>query len=63
MSATSKSSESSLGSKAAALVVLLIAAWIVFQLIKGFVIAVFWIGIVVFGLIAVFWAWRTLRSD
>jgi hypothetical protein len=60
---TSKSSGSSLGSKAVALLVLLVAAWIVFQLIKGFVIAVFWIGIVIFGLIAVFWAWRTLRSD
>jgi hypothetical protein len=60
---TSKSSGSSLGSKAVALLVLLIAAWIVFQLIKGFVIAVFWIGIVVFGLIAVLWAWRTLSKD
>jgi hypothetical protein len=60
---TSKSSGSSLGSKAVALLVLLVAAWIVFQLIKGFVIAVFWVGVVVFGLIAVFWAYRTLRSD
>jgi hypothetical protein len=60
---TSNSSGSSLGSKAVALLVLLIAAWIVFQLIKGFVIAVFWIGIVVFGLIAVLWAWRTLSKD
>jgi len=60
---TSKSSGASLGSKAVALLVLLVAAWIVFQLIKGFVIAVFWIGVVVFGLIAVFWAWRTLKSD
>jgi hypothetical protein len=60
---TSKSSGSSLGSKAVALLVLVIAAWIVFQLIKGFVIAVFWVGVVVFGLIAVFWAWRTLKSD
>jgi hypothetical protein len=60
---TSKSSGSSLGSKAVALLILLVAAWIVFQLIKGFVIAVFWIGIVVFGLIAVLWAWRTLSKD
>lgn len=60
---TPKSSGSSLGSKAVALLVLLVAAWIAFQLIKGFIIGVFWIGIVVFGLIAVFWAMRTLRSD
>ncbi|MGH2839255.1 MAG: hypothetical protein ACRDKY_00340 [Solirubrobacteraceae bacterium] len=60
---TSKSSGSSLGSKAVALLVLLVAAWIVFQLIKGFVIAVFWAGVLVFGIIAVFWAYRTLRSD
>lgn len=60
---TSKSSGSSLGSKAVALLVLLVAAWIVFQLIKGFVIAVFWIGVLVFGIVAVFWAYRTLRSD
>jgi hypothetical protein len=60
---TSNSSGSSLGSKAVALLVLLVAAWIVFQLIKGFVLAVFWVGVVVFGLIAVFWAMRTLRSD
>jgi hypothetical protein len=60
---TSKSSGSSLGSKAVALLVLLIAAWVVFQLIKGFILAVFWIGIVVFGVIAVLWALRTLRSD
>ncbi|MGH2918943.1 MAG: hypothetical protein ACRDLS_10165 [Solirubrobacteraceae bacterium] len=46
-----------------ALLVLLVAAWIVFQLIKGFVIAVFWAGVLVFGIIAVFWAYRTLRSD
>ncbi|MDX6691693.1 MAG: hypothetical protein QOG15_3150 [Solirubrobacteraceae bacterium] len=60
---TSKSSGASLGSKAVALLILLFAAWVVFQLIKGFVIAVFWVGVVVFGVIAVLWAWRTLSRD
>ncbi len=60
---TFKSSASSLGRKAVALLVLLVAAWIVFQLIMGFVVAVFWIGVIVFGVVAVFWAYRTLRSD
>jgi hypothetical protein len=59
---TSKSSGSSLGSKAVALLVLLVAAWIVFQLIKGFVIAVFFTGAIILGIIAIFWAMRTLRS-
>jgi hypothetical protein len=60
---SSKSSGPSLGRRAVAILVLLIAAWIVFQVIKGFVVAVFWAGLIVLAIVAVFWAMRTLRSD
>lgn len=61
MSTSSSSGGASLGSRALALLVLLVVAWIVFQVIKGFVIAVFFAGVVVLALVAVFWALRTLR--
>jgi hypothetical protein len=60
---TSKSSGPSLGRRAVAVLVLLVAAWIAFQIIKGFVIAVFWTGAAVLAIIAIFWAMRVLRSD
>jgi len=60
---TSKSSGPSLGSRAVAVLVLLVAAWIVFQVIKGFVVAVFWAGLVVLAVVAIFWAMRTIQSD
>jgi len=60
---SSRSSGSSLGRRAVALLVLLVAAWIVFQLIKGFIIAVFWTGAIILAIIAIFWAMRTIRSD
>lgn len=60
---SSKSSGSSLGMKALAILILAIAAWIVFQVIKGFVVAVFWVGVVVLAIVGIFWAMRTLRSD
>jgi len=59
----SKSSGSSLGMKALAILILAVAAWITFQVIKGFVVAVFWIGVIVLGIVGIFWAMRTLRSD
>ena len=49
--------------KAIAILILAIAAWIVFQVIKGFVVAVFWVGVVVLAIVGIFWAMRTLRSD
>ena len=58
-----KPSGPSLGSRAVAVVVLLFAAWVVFQLFKGFIIAVFWTGLIIFGVIAVIWAMRTLRRN
>ena len=61
MSTSSPSGGASLGQRALALLVLLVVAWIVFQIIKGFVIAVFFAGVVVLALVAVFWAMRTLR--
>lgn len=58
-----RSSGSSLGRRAVAVVVLLLAAWVVFQVVKGVLIAVFWGVAAVLALVAVFWALRTLRSD
>ncbi len=63
MSSSTRSSGTSLGKRAIALLVLLVAAWILFQIIKGFVIGVFFTGVVILGVVAVFWAWRTIRSD
>ncbi len=51
---------SDLGRKALALVVLLVAAWILFKLVLGFVAAVAWIVIAVIAVVAVIWAIRVL---
>ena len=59
---SSKSSGTSLGSRAVAILVLLIAAWVIFQIIKGFVVAVFVTGVIVLAIVAIVWAVRTLRS-
>ena len=58
---SSKSSGPSLGSRAVAILVLLIAAWVIFQIIKGFVVAVFVTGVIVLAIVAIVWAVRTLR--
>ena len=42
--------------KAVALVVLLIAAWILFKIVIGVVAAVFWVVLAVFAVIAVVWS-------
>jgi hypothetical protein len=47
---------SNLGTKALAVAVLLVAAWILFKFILGFLTAVAWIALVVGALIAVIWA-------
>jgi hypothetical protein len=49
-----------LGKKALALVVLLVAAWILFKIVIGAVAAVAWVVIAVLALVAVVWAIRTL---
>jgi hypothetical protein len=48
------------GRKLLALVVLLLAAWILFKLVLGFVAAVAWIVVVVLAIAAVVWAVRVL---
>jgi hypothetical protein len=49
-----------LGRKALALLVLLLAAWILFKVVIGVVTAVAWIVVVVLALAAVVWAVRVL---
>ena len=49
-----------LGKKAVALVVLLVAAWILFKLVIGVVAAVAWVVVAVLALVAVVWAIRVL---
>ena len=48
------------GRKLLALVVLLLAAWVLFKLVLGFVAAVAWILVVVLAIAAVVWAVRVL---
>ena len=49
-----------LGKKALALVVLLIAAWVLFKVVIGVVAAVAWVVIAVLALVAIVWAIRVL---
>ena len=51
---------SDLGRKAIALVVLLIAAWLLFKVVIGAVAAVAWVVVAVVAVIAVIWALRVL---
>jgi hypothetical protein len=48
------------GRKLLAVVVLIVAAWVLFKLVLGFVAAVAWIAVVVLAVIAVIWALRVL---
>jgi hypothetical protein len=52
---------SGLAMKALALVVLLVAAWILFKVVIGVVAAVAWIVVIVLGVFAVLWALSVLR--
>lgn len=52
----------SLAARALAVIVLLIAAWILLRVIIGLVAGVAWIAMVVLAVVAVVWAWRTLSS-
>jgi hypothetical protein len=48
------------GKKLLAVAVLLVAAWILFKIVLGFVTAVAWIAVAVLAVIAVVWAIRVL---
>lgn len=48
------------GKKLLAILVLLIAAYILFKVVLGFVAAVAWIAVVVLAIVAVVWAIRVL---
>ena len=48
------------GKKALAILVLVVAAYLLFELIVGFVSAIAWVVIAVLALVAVIWAVRTL---
>jgi len=52
----------SLVSKAFAGIVLLIAAWILLKIVIGFVSAIFWTVLTIAAVLAVIWAYFTLRS-
>ncbi len=53
---------SGLLSKAFAAIVLLIAAWILLKIVIGFVSAIFWTVLTIAAVLAVVWAYFTLRS-
>jgi fatty acid desaturase len=55
-------SSSSLATKGIAAIVLLIAAWILVKVVIGFVSAIFWTVLVIAAVLAVIWAFFTLRS-
>jgi hypothetical protein len=48
------------GKKLLAIAVLLLAAWILFKIVLGFVTAVAWIVVAVLAVVAVVWAIRVL---
>ena len=54
---------SDVGRKLLAIVVLIVAAYILFKVVIGVVAAVAWIVVIVLALIAVVWAVGTLRSS
>jgi hypothetical protein len=60
MSTSSPSRSSSLGKRAIALVVLLVAAYLLFKVVLGFLAAVGTVLLIVVAIIAVIWAIRIL---
>ena len=52
---------SGLAMKALAVVILLVAAWVLFKVVIGVVAAVAWIVVVIGAIIAVLWALSVLR--
>ena len=57
---TSSSSGSSFGKRAIAVLILLIAAWILIKAVIGIAVAVFWVVLVVAAIVALVWAIRVL---
>ena len=60
MSTSTPSSGASLGRRALALLVLLVAAWILFKVVIGVVTAVATVVVIVLAIFAVIWAIRVL---
>lgn len=52
----------SLAMRALAVLVLLVAAWILLKVVIGIVAGIAWFVVIIAALVAVFWAWSTLRS-
>ena len=48
------------GKKVLAVGVLVIAAWVLFKIVLGFVAAVAWIVVVILAIVAIIWALRVL---
>jgi hypothetical protein len=61
MSNNASSALSGLAMKALAIVILLVAAWVLFKVVIGVVAAVAWIVVIVGAIIAVLWALSVLR--
>jgi hypothetical protein len=59
----SESSKPSLASRAIAVVVLAVAAWLLLKVVIGVVVAVAWTVAAIVAVVAVFWAIRTLTRD
>jgi hypothetical protein len=53
---------SDVGRKVIAIAVLLVAAYILFKVVIGFVAAVAWIAVLVLAVIAAIWAFGVLRT-
>ena len=58
---TSTASSASFGKRAIAVLILLIAAWIIVKAVIGIAVAVFWAVLVVAAVIALIWAIRIIR--
>jgi hypothetical protein len=54
---------SDVGRKLIAIAVLLVAAYILFKVVIGFVAAVAWIAVIVLAVVAAIWAFGVLRTD
>jgi len=56
-----KSVGASLGTKAIAVVVLLVAAYVLFVVVKGIILAIAIPVLAILAVVGIIWAWRTLR--
>ena len=57
---TSTPSRSSLGKRAIAVLILAIAAWVLFKIVIGIVASIATVIVVILAIVAVIWAFRTL---